>query len=41
MSALNGMEIEVRMNPYAFFTTGYKTDATSTLAPRTWKIKNI
>ena len=30
MRALRGCEIEVKFNPFAFFTTGMKDDATKT-----------
>lgn len=40
LRALFGTELEVRLNPYAFFTTNLK-DSETTMAPRAWTIKNI
>jgi hypothetical protein len=46
LRALEGLEIEIRLNPYAFFTTSLHTDDNTTpanrkMAPRSWYIKNI
>lgn len=35
--ALSNLLIEIRMNPYAFFSSGYtKVDGTGVVIPRTW-----
>ena len=38
---MRDIEIEIRLNPYAFFTTALKSLADPTMAPRTWYIKNF
>lgn len=48
MVALNNLEIQIRLNPYAFFTSGYKNAATadtyltaSDMLSRTWRVNQI